>query len=722
MILNSVSFSQAEYYSKIHKEINDLKHKDSNESIDTVKIKSLFTIAKLYENIVLEYPNYNDSIDLYFEKCKQLAFNSNKKLLYAKLVLPYCFSFEIFNDRPNFGAIRNLKLAFEILKIYEQINDVNKTIEASEAIVFLFQSIGDYEKSIEYSKKILSLINKTTNNLNFIGALESIGDSYEAINKHDSSIVYYKRIYALIFSNNTKREGVTLEQKMRSLNNLSEVFNSIGKYNAAYLLYKNNENIIQLCNDTIEDELYELIRSGRIKSEIYQNLNNNKEAVSVLVQTLDTYKNGKDPYHRTFDEIAQIHLILGKLYIKYHLVNKAIVLLSKGIEYTRGYSDKAQILKSLSEAYYANGNIVKSFRIYKDYVNANDSAIITNNKELNTKYATKLSSEFEFKNQLEKEQLENQKQNAISNEKLKQQRLVITYSILVLLLIAFISIYIFRILLLTRKQKKTIEDQGLLVIEQKNIVEEKQKEIIDSISYAKRLQDAILPPREFVNKHLVENFIYYKPKDIVAGDFYWAEKAGEMFFIAAADSTGHGVPGAMVSVVCSNALNRAIKEFRLTETGKILDKTRELVLETFEKSASEVKDGMDISLLCIDSKNKNIFWSGANNPLWFIQDNELKEIKADKQPIGKTDYPKPFTTHQIEYKESTTFYLFTDGLADQFGGPNGKKFKYKQFSDLLIKNNNLSQKKQADIIHKAFSDWKGDLEQVDDVCVIGIKL
>jgi serine phosphatase RsbU (regulator of sigma subunit) len=397
-------------------------------------------------------------------------------------------------------------------------------------------------------------------------------------------------------------------------------------------------------------------------------------------------------------------------------------LLSKGIEYTRGYSDKAQILKSLSEAYYANGNIVKSFRIYKDYVNANDSAIITNNKELNTKYATKLSSEFEFKNQLEKEQLENQKQNAISNEKLKQQRLVITYSILVLLLIAFISIYIFRILLLTRKQKKTIEDQGLLVIEQKNIVEEKQKEIIDSISYAKRLQDAILPPREFVNKHLVENFIYYKPKDIVAGDFYWAEKAGEMFFIAAADSTGHGVPGAMVSVVCSNALNRAIKEFRLTETGKILDKTRELVLETFEKSASEVKDGMDISLLCIDSKNKNIFWSGANNPLWFIQDNELKEIKADKQPIGKTDYPKPFTTHQIEYKESTTFYLFTDGLADQFGGPNGKKFKYKQFSDLLIKNNNLSQKKQADIIHKAFSDWKGDLEQVDDVCVIGIKL
>ena len=236
------------------------------------------------------------------------------------------------------------------------------------------------------------------------------------------------------------------------------------------------------------------------------------------------------------------------------------------------------------------------------------------------------------------------------------------------------------------------------------------------------MQEAILPPQEFIDKYLPNNFILYKPKDLVAGDFYWAEKINDLFFIAAADSTGHGVPGAMVSVVCSNALNRTIKEFSLRETGKILDKTRELVLETFEKSASDVKDGMDISLLCIDSKNKSISWSGANNPLWYIQNNQLIELKADKQPIGKTEYPKPFTTHQIEYKENTTFYLFTDGIADQFGGPNGKKFKYKQFSDLLLKSNDLTQKQQCDIINKAFLNWKGEIEQVDDVCVIGLKI
>ena len=131
---------------------------------------------------------------------------------------------------------------------------------------------------------------------------------------------------------------------------------------------------------------------------------------------------------------------------------------------------------------------------------------------------------------------------------------------------------------------------------------------------------------------------------------------------------------------------------------------------------------MDISLLCIDSKNKNIFWSGANNPLWYIQDAELKEIKADKQPIGKTDYPRPFTTHQIDYKENTTFYLFTDGLADQFGGPNGKKFKYKQFEELLVSINDKTMQEQADIISEKFESWKGVLEQVDDVCVVGIKI
>ena len=357
-------------------------------------------------------------------------------------------------------------------------------------------------------------------------------------------------------------------------------------------------------------------------------------------------------------------------------------------------------LNNFKDAYYS---LDIAFRLYEDYNSSESKSNL---------------------NKVEEDNLKKQKQLEIDiiNQQKESEKKIKNISFIALgISIALMCGIVFSLVKVNRS-KKIIALQQLETEKQKNLVEEKQKEIVDSISYAKRLQEAILPPQEFVNTHLANNFIYYQPKDIVAGDFYWAEKVEDKFFIAAADSTGHGVPGAIVSVVCSNALNRTIKEFKLTETGKILDKTRELVIETFEKSASEVKDGMDISLLCIDSKNKNIYWSGANNPLWYIQDNELKEIKADKQPIGKTEYPKPFTTHEIEYKVNTTFYLFTDGFADQFGGPKGKKFKHKQFSDLLVKNNNLSQSQQAEIINKAFSDWKGDLEQVDDVCVIGIKI
>lgn len=301
------------------------------------------------------------------------------------------------------------------------------------------------------------------------------------------------------------------------------------------------------------------------------------------------------------------------------------------------------------------------------------------------------------------------------NRELNAQNQTISAFVIGLLLCFVMVFFIIRSNLIRKKINKELQ-------EQKHLIEEKNKEITDSITYAKRLQEAILPPESFLQKHLPEHFVLYQPKDIVAGDFYWAEKIGDLFFIAAADSTGHGVPGAMVSVVCSNALNRTVKEFNITDTGKLLDKTRELVIETFEKSTSEVKDGMDISLLCIDIRNQKVHWSGANNPLWYIYRNELKEIKANKQPIGKSDHVTVFTSHEMDYTTGTIFYLFTDGIADQFGGPKGKKFKYKQLNEVLLKNAALPLDKQKQAITNVFNEWKGDLEQVDDVCLIAIRL
>jgi serine phosphatase RsbU (regulator of sigma subunit) len=199
-------------------------------------------------------------------------------------------------------------------------------------------------------------------------------------------------------------------------------------------------------------------------------------------------------------------------------------------------------------------------------------------------------------------------------------------------------------------------------------------------------------------------------------------------YFAAADCTGHGVPGAMVSVVCSNALSKALLEEGIIETGKILDRTRELVIEKFSKSEENVKDGMDISLCCLDMANMNLQWSGANNPLWFVRKGvdgamvELVETKPDKQPIGNYADPKPFTTHQIDLREGDSIYIFTDGYQDQFGGEKKKKFKASQMKEILLRNQHLSMDEQKEMLNMEFEKWRGSLEQIDDVCVIGVKI
>jgi serine phosphatase RsbU (regulator of sigma subunit) len=348
----------------------------------------------------------------------------------------------------------------------------------------------------------------------------------------------------------------------------------------------------------------------------------------------------------------------------------------------------------------------------------NSGSLVTKVAEL----GAKLESE---KKEKEIQQLKNQQE--LSQVTLQARRAevdsanrAIVFFVVGILLCLILIFFVIRSNML-RKQT------NLELKEQKHIVEEKNKEITDSITYAKRLQEAILPSLASVKKHLPDSFVLYKPKDIVAGDFYWMNTFdnGDIL-VAAADCTGHGVPGAMVSVVCSNALNRTVNEFGIREPGKILDKTRELVIETFERSGAEVKDGMDISLAAIlksdDTGHKTILWAGANNPLWYIENGELKEITANKQPIGKFDNAKPFTTHKLNLPKGSSLFLFTDGYADQFGGPKGKKFKYKQLNELILSHLSLSEDLKKKMLEERFIEWKGKNEQVDDVCVIGIRL
>ncbi len=276
---------------------------------------------------------------------------------------------------------------------------------------------------------------------------------------------------------------------------------------------------------------------------------------------------------------------------------------------------------------------------------------------------------------------------------------------------------------LNQDLEEKVKQRTSEVVLQKELVETKNKEITDSIEYALRIQTAILPTQKIIKQKLENSFILYKPKDIVAGDFYWMETIDDLVLFAACDCTGHGVPGAMVSVVCHNALNRAVREFGLTQPAEILDKTAEIVIENFSKSEEKIKDGMDISLCAYNIKTKKLEWAGANNPLWLIKNSELVETKADKQPIGMHDNKRPFTNHQFTLNTGDSIYLFTDGFADQFGGEiKEKKLTRKRFKELLFTIQNLPMPEQGLALEKFLIDYRKKIEQIDDVLVMGVKI
>lgn len=269
------------------------------------------------------------------------------------------------------------------------------------------------------------------------------------------------------------------------------------------------------------------------------------------------------------------------------------------------------------------------------------------------------------------------------------------------------------------KERQEIVNKNKKIERQVEIIEDAHKEITDSINYSKRIQTAILPSIHKFNQLLPSSFVLYKPKDIVAGDFYWLEKKNNKTFFAVADCTGHGVPGAMMSVICTNALNRALNEFNANEPSLILDKTKELVLESLKTNLNSVKDGMDIALCSLE--DNILSYSGANIKLYLIREGNLMEFKADKQPIGQYIIEhSPYTNHKIELKKGDQIYLVTDGFVDQFGGEKLKKFKSTRLKKELIEGALLPIESQKEFFDITFESWKGNLEQLDDVCFMGV--
>jgi serine phosphatase RsbU (regulator of sigma subunit) len=540
----------------------------------------------------------------------------------------------------------------------EEIGDKRGLAASLLNIGSIYSELNDYPKALENYEKSLKMFQEIKDDRGTGICYNNFGSIYKAQFDYTKALDYFKKSLEIQEARNDTFEIMTCN------NNIGTVYEKLKDFSKA-------------------TEYYE------IGLKLAKKINNNVGVISSLsgIGNILLSNNKQKEAEQYYTDAFKIAVESGDL------------------------EDQSEVANSLKTIYEKQGDYKRALEMYDKHILLRDS-IISQSK----------SKDIALRDAKYESDKKEATMKAVAEEEKQKSKLIIWSVLSGLLLVVVFAGFIFRSLRVTRKQNHIIELQKTEVEQQKKKVEEHQKEIIDSITYAKRLQEAILPPNEYVKKYLPDSFILYNPKDIVAGDFYWMEVRDNIIFIAAADCTGHGVPGAMVSLVCSNALNRTIKEFGLRDTGKILDKVTDLVIETFEKSDTDVMDGMDISLLSINKITNEIHWSGANNPLWYIQEGKLIDITANKQPIGKYDNRKPFTAHHIAFQPNTIFYLFTDGYADQFGGPKGKKFKYKQLEENLLAISDKPLTEQKELLGKALNTWKGNLEQVDDVCIIGIRI
>jgi serine phosphatase RsbU (regulator of sigma subunit) len=615
------------------------------------------------------------------------------------------------------------------------LNEICKSLMHEDWIKYQYYQHQLIEKALKENlseKELLSLKKSLAHSLNNIGFVsQNKGKVKEALEYFSKSLKIWEEIdnkYGIAYSfnnigyvyQNQNQNKEALKCYLKSLKLREEIGD---KYGMAYSL--NNVGVVYQRENEIEKALECFFKSLKIREElgdkfgiayslnnigaIYQKEGEDSEALEYFFKSLEIREEIGDK-----QGLAESLCNIGLIYQTQDKDNKALTYLLRSLEISKEigfpeYIEKASL--GLSKSFEKQGEFNEALNMYKLHVQMMDSI----NNESNQKAAIQQQAKYEYEKQKALDDAEHEKQLAIEQEAKEKQK-IITYSTAGgLALVALFLVFVFNRLQVTKKQKIVIQEAHYEL-------EEKNNEILDSIAYAKRIQTAILPPSKLVKEYLSNSFILYKPKDIVAGDFYWMEhKDGKVLF-AAADCTGHGVPGAMVSVICNNGLNRSVREYNLTEPGKILDKTREIVIQEFEKSEDEVKDGMDIALCSLH--NNTLQYAGANNPLWIIRNNtnEIEEIKATKQPIGKYGNPEPYITHTIELQKGDSIYIFSDGYADQFGGEKGKKFKAANFKKLLLSIQQESMERQKELINEAFENWRGKLEQIDDVCVIGVKV
>lgn len=564
----------------------------------------------------------------------------------------------------------SLDYQFKVLNYATTIKpNISKQVSTLTNITTVYYRSKLFSKAYEYTKKCIAIAEKSNEPKLLYQAYSNLGIYYlekQELAKADS--VYTKVL--------TYVPSLSSRGKISFYNNYAETKRLLKDYTQSKIYIDSCYQLALAEKDTFWTAIA-LVNKGNL------NIAENKPAVAIKECALAL------KYAMRFKNIVWQKNSCGCLYDAYTKLNdhkNALIYFKKTTELTDSISNE----KSRNEA---------------------------TQKDLQYKYAVKAAAD--SVKQLEANKVKDA-QILAQQSQLNEEKIVRVSLFIVAALILIFAGFVYNRFKISQKQKKIIEEQQILTESQKELLQIKQKEIIDSINYAKRIQYTLLANSEFLNANLPSYFIYFNPKDIVSGDFYWAAKKDHLLYLAVCDSTGHGVPGAFMSLLSIGFLNEAISQQNIKEPNKILDHVRQKLIESISKDGQQ--DGFDGILLCIDQQSNEISYAAANNSPLLISNNTLSVLPSDRMPVGKGEKKDAFSVFSISVKKGDHLYLYTDGFADQFGGSKGKKYKYKALNEFLQRNSIQSSNEQKQLLQLEFENWKGQLEQVDDVCILGIRL
>ena len=602
---------------------------------------------------------------------------------------------------------KGIDYAQQSVELAEKLGCERQYCKVYHVIGAIYLDMAEQGKALNLFMKALSYGKKYNQYLELAYVYNSVGNFYAKQGEYRKGISYYLQA---VESHKRAKSGKAV---YTPYNNLSSSYLKLNRMDSA-------EYYIKLCvafNETTQDD-YRLTNNYLTLSEIYMDSKHKEKSLGYAFKSVEAARRLKDKYtlSRSLGQLGSAYYANSRDQEAISTFHEALALAHETGDITTSQST----VLLLSRLYEERGDFEHALSYYKQYKSFRDSVMNRENLEQIRSAEAKYEND---KKQKEIELLaEKQKLSAAESEK---GRLYLYFAGAGIVGLGILLLLLFRNNRAKHKANRELESFNSRISEQKDLVEEKNREITDSINYAKRIQQSILTSDPYFRKHTRDFFILFRPKDIVSGDFYWALEHEGRFLVMTADCTGHGVPGAMMSMMGTNFLNEIVNEKKIESPAAVLNQLRKDIIKALnpEGSLTETKDGMDCCFCRFDFAKKQLAYANANNHLYVLRGEELIVSRTNKMPVGAGHGDnEPFEEWTLDLQAGDVVITLTDGYADQFGGPKGKKFKYRQLEDLLRAHAHLPMEGMKEKLNEAFEQWKGKLEQIDDVCVIGIRI